>query len=176
MKHLTGKDYRVMPWANGRGSTVEMLRHDNADGSLRYRLSMAAVVEDGPFSHFARVKRNLTVISGPGFDLTGDLDLRADPLVPVAFPGDVALGARGVTGACEDFNVMVGPGLDWPLVAVLPAGAIPTLTGKLVCLFALRPVQVGAACLQTHDLIVASGALAIDGRVAAESLIAVQIG
>ena len=72
MRHLTPSDYVAMPWANGRGQTVEMLREVGPDGGLLLRLSMASVVEDGPFSIFPGVERNLTVISGPGFDLLGE--------------------------------------------------------------------------------------------------------
>ena len=41
MMHLTEADYREMPWANGRGNTVEMLRVDKPDGRLLWRLSRA---------------------------------------------------------------------------------------------------------------------------------------
>jgi len=34
MRRLTTADYRVMPWANGRGTTVEMLREDGPEGLL----------------------------------------------------------------------------------------------------------------------------------------------
>ena len=49
--HLTARDFKVMPWANGKGQTVEMWRQDR-DGALLWRLSRAAVVEDGDFSNF----------------------------------------------------------------------------------------------------------------------------
>ena len=92
-RHLTPAKYTPMPWANGRGTTIEMLRENGPDGALRLRLSMASVVEDGPFSSFPGVERSLTVISGPGFDLVGDSRFSALPMVPVAFPGDVPLAA-----------------------------------------------------------------------------------
>ena len=50
--------------------------HD--DHGLVWRLSRASVVEDGDFSLFPEVERNLTVISGPGFDLVGAQNLRCD--------------------------------------------------------------------------------------------------
>ena len=78
-----------------RAVTVEMLRVE--EGGLKWRLSRASVVEDGDFSLFAGIERNLTVISGPGFDLIGErLHLAARPLLPVAFAGDVAVRAEGV--------------------------------------------------------------------------------
>ena len=71
IRHLTPAGYRRQPWANGRGVTVELARADGPDG-LIWRLSMATVAEDGPFSLFPGIERNLTVISGPGFHLRGD--------------------------------------------------------------------------------------------------------
>jgi environmental stress-induced protein Ves len=151
MRHLTPADYRRMPWANGRGVTVEMARADGPDGLL-WRLSMAQVTEDGPFSIFPGVERNLTVISGPGFDLRGALSLRADPLVPVAFPGDVALAAQGVVAPCEDVNVMTARPLPRPVVTVERAGAVLEGDGVLFVL-ALGPASVNGIDLARHDLI-----------------------
>ena len=106
IRHLTLADYRAMPWANGRGTTLELARLDGPDGMI-WRLSIASVVENGPFSLFPGVDRILTVIDGPGFRLVGSgMAMAAAPWVPVAFPGDVALAAWGVTAPSMDFNLM----------------------------------------------------------------------
>ncbi len=152
IRHLTLADYVTMPWANGRGQTVQMLRLDAADGSLLLRLSMASVVEDGPFSIFPGVERNLTVISGPGFDLGGDVALRADPMIPVAFPGDVAVEAVGVTGPSEDFNVMTSRGLRVPDVRVVSDCEVMPPKGGVLCLFAWGEAQANGLSLRRHNL------------------------
>jgi uncharacterized protein len=105
--HLCPADYARQPWKNGRGCTTELWRLES-EGRLLVRLSRAAVVEDGPFSVFPGIERNLTVLSGPGFRLTGGgHDFRCAPLEPVAFPGDVALEATETLGMpSDDFNVM----------------------------------------------------------------------
>ena len=69
--HLTPAEYRRMPWANGHGETLELLRREGAEGQLLLRLSVAQVVENGAFSRLPGIDRVLTVISGPGFDLAG---------------------------------------------------------------------------------------------------------
>lgn len=121
IRHLTAADFRPMPWANGKGVTIEMARADGPDGML-WRLSRASVVEDGPFSIFPGVERNLTVLTGPGFDLAGPgLRLAARPMVPVAFAGDVPLRAEGVTAPSDDFNVMTARALPRPQVRILTA-------------------------------------------------------
>ena len=154
IRHLTPADYTVMPWANGRGTTIEMLRETGPDGGLLVRLSIASVVEDGPFSIFPGVERNLTVICGPGFDLLGETRIAAAPLVPVEFPGDVPMAAIGVTAASDDFNVMTARALPRPVVRVVYEGdVVPPPVGRLA-IFALEKSQVFGRLLGKHDLLI----------------------
>ena len=116
---LGGEDFKTMPWANGKGVTVELARADQS-GEMLWRLSRASVVEDGPFSVFAGIDRVLTVLTGPGFDLLGDgISLQARPWVPVAFAGDLPMRAAGVTAPSDDFNVMTARHLGPAQVRVL---------------------------------------------------------
>lgn len=140
MRLLDPAGYRHMPWANGRGVTVEIARADDAAGML-WRLSMAQVVEDGPFSGFPGIDRSLTVIAGPGFALAGEgWRLRADPMVPVGFAGDVPVSAADVTGPAQDLNVMWRRGALAARVRVA-TGAMQTL-GSVVALVALAPQRI----------------------------------
>lgn len=160
MKHLSQADYARQPWKNGKGVTVELARAER-DGTILWRLSMATVAEDGPFSLFPGIERNLTVISGPGFRLIGPgIDIDCRPLSPVAFPGDVAVSAFGTaTGASDDFNVMTARHLPRPSVTLLAAGG-GAAAGGLLALFALEPLSIGTRRLSRHDLILTEGALA----------------
>ena len=163
MRHLTTADYRTMLWANGRGTTVELLREDGPDGLL-FRLSMASVIEDGPFSVFPGIERNLTVISGPGFRLDGPgLSLPCKPLVPVAFAGDLPLQAAG-TGmiASVDFNVMTARALPRPDVTVHHAPVTLSAGGTLY-LFALDLGVINGLPVQRHDLVITKASARIDG-------------
>lgn len=156
IRHLTAGDFRVMPWANGRGQTVEMWREER-DGALLWRLSRAAVVEDGDFSLFPGIDRNLTVIDGPGFDLVGVGRQGARLLQPVEFAGDVPVRAEAVVAPCEDFNVMVRRGAIRAEVTVGVAGRV---TGAV---FALGYVQVGPLSLARYDLVLADEEVAFSG-------------
>lgn len=162
MIHLTPADYTRQPWKNGRGTTTEFWRLER-DGQLLVRLSRAAVVEDGPFSVFAGIERNLTVLSGPGFRLTGDgLDFRCDPLVPVAFPGDVALEATETHGAqSDDFNVMTARDLPLPRVLVVQNDRLEK--DGTVALYALGPCQANGRSLKRDDLLVTSDTVTLEG-------------
>lgn len=163
MRHLTAAGYRQMPWANGRGMTVELLREDGPDGLL-LRLSMAIVTEDGPFSSFPGIERNLTVISGPGFRLEGaGHSIDCLPLVPVAFSGDVPLRATGTAaGASDDFNVMTARSLPRPAVTVEHPGAT-LAAGGMLYLFASGDTAVSGRPVQRHDLLITDGNARIDG-------------
>lgn len=161
-RHVTPADYRHQPWANGRGVTVELARADGPDG-LIWRLSMATVAEDGPFSLFPGIERNLTVISGPGFRLEGSgIALDARPLVPVAFPGDVALAATEVTAPSHDFNVMTARSLPRPEVAALTSET-RVEAGGLLAVFALDTAHVAGRNLARHDLVLTTAPVHLTG-------------
>ena len=153
MRHLTPADYTAMPWANGRGQTVEMIRENGPDGRMLLRLSMASVVEDGPFSIFPGVERNLTVIFGPGFDLVGTARITATLLKPVAFPGDLPIAATGVMAPSDDFNVMTARGMPLPVVRVQTDVDLPTPAGGRLAVFALNAGVVSGHAVGLHDLI-----------------------
>jgi uncharacterized protein len=162
MIHLTPKDYTRQPWKNGRSTTTELWRLER-DGQLLVRLSRASVVEDGPFSLFPGIERNLTVLTGPGFRLTGaGIDIACQPLVPVAFPGDVPVSASDTGGqASDDFNVMTARALPRPDVTVA-TGDLPA--GGLLALYALGPCRVNACDMAETDLILTEKAVTLSGN------------
>lgn len=164
IRHLTPGDYTVMPWANGKGTTIEMLRADE-NGALKWRLSRASVVENGDFSIFPGIERNLTVLTGPGFDLEGQgLRLAARPLVPVTFAGDVAIRATGVLAPSDDFNVMTARALPRPDVAVF-SGVAQVARGGLLVAYALTPAKVNGCMMDLQDLILTDEAMEVSGQV-----------
>jgi uncharacterized protein len=154
MIHLTAADYTRQPWKNGRGTTTQLLHLvDPATGATLLRLSRAAVVEDGPFSLFPGIERNLTVLTGPGFRLTGpNIDLRCDPLQPVAFPGDVDVRACETSNQpSDDFNVMTARHLPRPDVSVVQNLHLPD--GGRLALYALGPCKVNGEDVAVGDLL-----------------------
>lgn len=100
-----------MPWKNGGGETREIVVSPAGATleTLDWRVSLATVAEDGPFSVFKGVQRTLCVIHGSGIQLqTGDrapVDLHVTS-APYAFDGEVATSARLIAGPIEDLNVM----------------------------------------------------------------------
>jgi environmental stress-induced protein Ves len=163
MRHLTPPDYTTMAWANGKGSTIEMLRVEEG-GLLKWRLSRASVVENGAFSLFPGIERNLTVLTGPGFDLVGDgLHLPARPLVPVEFAGDLAVRAEGFFAPSYDFNVMTARALPRPEVAVV-TGRVQLSPGGLLAIYALGPTVLNDHAMTAQDLILTENAAQVEGQ------------
>ena len=164
MRLLTQADYTRQPWKNGRGTTIQLLHLvDPASGGTLLRLSRASVVEDGPFSLFPGIERNLTVLTGRGFRLTGPgLDVRCAPLVPVAFPGDIPVTASETGGQpSDDFNVMTARHLPRPQVAL--ARNQPLEAGGRLALYALGPCQVNGIKVAPGDLVLTPGPVDLSG-------------
>ncbi|MBX7198620.1 MAG: HutD family protein [Rhodospirillaceae bacterium] len=110
MQVLRQADYRRMPWKNGGGETTEVTVSPPGAGfdTFDWRISMALVKGDGPFSVFPGIDRTLSILDGNGMRLDIDgarFDLtRAS--APLAFPADVATDAVLMDGAITDLNVM----------------------------------------------------------------------
>ncbi|MBS7544416.1 HutD family protein [Ancylobacter oerskovii] len=112
MRVLRAADHRVMRWKNGAGSTTEIAAFPPGAGlgAFDWRVSMADVTEDGPFSRFEGIDRTLAILDGEGVSLVVDgMDgeqsiTRAGP--PLAFPADAATSARLLGGPVRDLNVM----------------------------------------------------------------------
>ena len=111
MKIIRAIDCRTTRWKNGGGSTTEIAIEPSGASleSFDWRISMAQVASDGPFSEFPGIDRTLAVISGSGLQLSiagkpaVTLDRGSDP---VQFPGDVASSARLLSGEITDLNIM----------------------------------------------------------------------
>lgn len=103
--------YRRMPWKNGAGETVEIAVSPEgaALSDFDWRISMATVATDGPFSIFPGIDRTLSILEGNGMSLSIDggapvlLTQDSDPL---AFPADVSVSATLADGTITDLNVM----------------------------------------------------------------------
>ncbi|HEY8310615.1 MAG TPA: HutD family protein, partial [Gemmatimonadaceae bacterium] len=108
-------EYRRMPWRNGLGETAQ-LAIGPAGATLddfEWRVSMARIDADGPFSIFPDTDRTLTVLRGDGLYLSVDgrasVELTRDS-EPLAFRGDIAAIAKLLGAPVADLNVMTRHG------------------------------------------------------------------
>lgn len=113
MRRLSPCHYRVMPWKNGGGTTTELYAEAAPPGlagvAFLWRVSIAEVAADGPFSLFAGVDRHIMAIAGPGMVLeggpAGPIDVTR-PFTPRKFSGDWPIVSRLIAGPIRDFNLM----------------------------------------------------------------------
>lgn len=106
---LLPHEFTTSPWKNGGGITHEIARWPE-EGPWHWRLSIAEVASDGPFSRFDGMERILTVIEGAGIDLHSPAGVMQARLgQPVAFSGEVPIDSQMVDGPIRDFNVIFDP-------------------------------------------------------------------
>ena len=116
---LNADEFQTNPWKNGGGVTHEIARHAVGNGWL-WRISIAEVGSDGPFSVFPGMTRILTVIDGAGIDLlSADGVLEARLHRPAPFSGDLDVTARLVGGPVRNLNLIYNAKVIEPAVEVI---------------------------------------------------------
>jgi uncharacterized protein len=98
--------YRATPWKNGGGVTHEIAR-SHETGEPDWRLSLATIDRDGPFSDFAGFDRTIVPIDGPGFELiVGGERVVLEPRTsaPFRFAGEEPVECRLRGGRSRDLN------------------------------------------------------------------------
>ncbi|MBB6011514.1 hypothetical protein HNR59_000859 [Aquamicrobium lusatiense] len=115
MKIARRADHKRMAWKNGQGLTEEVAAFPAGSDtdSFDWRLSIAHVGADGPFSVFAGIDRTIALLDGPGLALDlpegKTIELRPDG-APFAFPGDWTISSRNTGGPTIDLNIMTRRG------------------------------------------------------------------
>jgi environmental stress-induced protein Ves len=125
-------------WANG-GGTPRLVA-----GGHGWRLSLADVTGDGPFSTFPDTARVLTVVEGDGLRLTVDgVDHLVRPLMPFAFDGSATTSCRLIDGPVKAFNLMTSASEPAPAfeVTVREEEALAARS-PLLAAMALAPAQL----------------------------------
>ena len=124
------EQFHRMPWKNGKGETLELLCQQDEQG-IRWRISQAAVVEDGVFSDFTGMQRILVLLSGQGMQLTHQFTEShnlTQPLDMARFAGFEHTVASLTQGPIEDLNIMVRQTDTQAQVTALVANANQSLT------------------------------------------------
>lgn len=109
---LRAASYRRMPWKNGGGETSEIAVFPPGAtlDTIDWRISMAVVAQDGPFSIFSGIDRTLCILDGQGMELDfggdGGKRIVTRDTAPFHFPADLPVQARLLKDAITDLNVM----------------------------------------------------------------------
>ncbi len=104
-------DLPPRPWKNGGGSTTEIVcSPPEADlNQFDWRISVATIAQDGPFSLFEGVDRTISLLSGNEVELSlknGQQVTLSQNESSFSFEGEMAIYARLQGGGSIDFNVM----------------------------------------------------------------------
>ncbi len=106
IKTLKFSDYQKQTWKNGQGVTFEIAR--DVQEPFRWRISMADIKTDGPFSLFPNYERHIMTLDGGPVTLTSQSGTtkKLRPFENYIFSGDESIHAI-VDSPAQDLNVMV---------------------------------------------------------------------
>lgn len=108
LRHLPANEYRRERWRNERGWTREIVRSRDGD-DWDWRVSIAEIDHDAPFSAFPGVDRELVLLHGEGMHLhfdDGETVTLHPPHDRIRFAGERPLRAQLLAGPTHDFNLM----------------------------------------------------------------------
>lgn len=105
---IAANEYRRERWKNGTGWTREIVRTPET-GDWDWRLSIAEIEQDGPFSVFPGIDRELVLIRGNGLRLCfsdGEVHELQPPHARLRFAGEREVRSELLEGPTHDFNLM----------------------------------------------------------------------
>ncbi|MFD4529813.1 HutD family protein [Streptomyces sp. NPDC058470] len=159
---LSAAERVAVPWKNGGGVTREIVASPKGAGmgDFVWRVSLAEVAADGPFSAFPDIDRTLTVVEGAGMELTVDGKRRLvnSPYEPQDFRADVPIDCRLLDGPVVNLNVMWrrDSGRTPPTVAVVHGRlSLPAAPALIVALDG--PAEVAGLSLRPYDAALLTG-------------------
>jgi uncharacterized protein len=116
---LRNSGYREGPWRNGLGVSWDIAQEGGGE-AFDWRLALAKIDADVPFSHYPDVDRVFTLIAGEGLtlDIEGRGAIGIAKYRPVNFPGDRPTACRLKAGPCRALNLFLKRGAFAADVAV----------------------------------------------------------
>ena len=105
---IPANTYRRERWKNGLGWTREIARSEGS-GEWSWRLSIAEIEDDAPFSTFEGIDRELVLLTGNGLQLSfadGAQHTLLPPHDRLRFAGERGALGTLIDGPTQDFNLM----------------------------------------------------------------------
>ena len=158
---LRWNELKSMAWKNGGGSTRSVMAAPagSGPGHFDWRVSIAEVAADGPFSAFPDVERVIMLVDGAEMALDVDgVTHRLERFDVLAFSGEATTLCRVPSGPTRDLNLMTRRGRATGTVhRVDVAGRYEAAVGdgEVLLLVALSP---GLDGLGTLDSVLRDGA------------------
>jgi len=147
-KIYSPEDFQTLPWRNGLGSTVELIS-ESLEGheAFSWRLSIASVANDGPFSDFSGYDRTLLLLEGTGITLNNpngsSIELNS-PLDCAYFKGEDLINASLHDGPIKDFNVMTFRSICSSSVTAINEKSEPLIqiNAEKLLVYSLKPIKI----------------------------------
>lgn len=136
-------DCAVSPWKNGGGSTRELVAWPTPE-TWQWRMSVAEVASDGPFSRFEDVRRWFAVLSGAGVALESDgtshvMTAQSDP---IHFDGDASTTCTLLAGPTQDFNLMTHHALNTRMQRISGHVDIDITHAAIIAIYAIDDATI----------------------------------
>jgi len=147
-KIYSPKSFQTLPWRNGLGSTVELLAETpNKNEAFSWRLSIASVANDGPFSDFSGYDRTLILLEGPGITLNkpnGIFKVLNSSLDYANFKGEDLIDAALHDGPIKDFNVMTLRSICKSSVTAIDetSESLLNINADKLLVYSIKPVNI----------------------------------
>lgn len=162
LRILRSAEYPSRPWKNGGGTTRDIVVSPPGASldDFDWRLSLAQVDRDGPFSRFDNIDRTLVLLTGAMTLHEGDRRIDLVRHEPVMFEGERAIHASLAGGATLDFNVMTRRGRVRHTVrreSFRNVVNVAARAGSTIVLFALEAgLTVDSEQLRAYDTAIVS--------------------
>ena len=147
-KIYSPEDFKTLPWRNGLGSTVELISEIlEGHEAFSWRLSIASVANDGPFSDFSGYDRTLLLLEGAGITLHNpngnSIELNSS-LDCAHFKGEDLINSSLHDGPIKDFNVMTLRSICKSSVTVIDENSefLLNINADKLLVYSIKPVNI----------------------------------
>jgi len=147
-KIYSPQSFQTLPWRNGLGSTVELLAETpNKNEDFSWRLSIASVANDGPFSDFSGYDRTLLLLEGSGITLNkpnGVFKVLNSSLDYANFKGEDLIDATLHDGPIKDFNIMTLRSICTSSVTAIDetSESLLNINADKLLVYSIKPVNI----------------------------------
>lgn len=162
---LRAADRLSSPWKNGGGVTQEVAVYPPGAGfeDFLWRVSIATITREGPFSTLPGVRRLFRALEGR---LRITIDGQSHDIGPadptIAFDGAAAVSAMPLDGLARDFNLMLRKRFSGSLRR---ASGRSDISGDFVLVLALRQSKISLnespLILSTYDALIIERPLSV---------------
>jgi len=147
-KIYSPQSFQTLPWRNGLGSTIELLAETpNKNEAFSWRLSIASVANDGPFSDFSGYDRTLLLLEGSGITLNkpnGIFKVLNLSLDYANFKGEDLIDATLHNGPIKDFNIMTLRSICTSSVTAIDetSESLLNINADKLLVYSIKPVNI----------------------------------